>query len=326
LSLVTDAAYQNVRLEVGPVTGEVRVYGFPGISDGTSFSGITSALVKTGGGNDQFALDALTFGDFAVAVDTGAGELSTSVQWKVGVSAAPVASTFDLVSIAGPNQFANVEFVNDAAKATFAARVVCATSSTTKVLSVDPTDTLGVSYFGSAVNTTLEVTSRAQALNVAARGSHTAIGNSVKYTINQNEPAPVNFATGLALGPGNDSLELLVNAPGSPLTLTGIVRARGGDDLLLVVPTAASTTSGLALGGEAGADQLTFDVKGAFQLSPTLRTRLLGGAGNDLLTLQTDSAIVGSGLPNDLVPLIDGGADFDLYKAFGEIVNCEGTF
>ena len=150
LSLVTDASDQNVRLEVGPIVGEVRVYGFPGISDGTSFTGITSASVKTGGGNDQFALDAQTFADFAVAVDTGVGELSTTVQWKVGQSANPIAANFELVTLSGPNQFANVEFVNDAAKAKINARVGVATASTTKILSVDPTETLDVGFFGSA--------------------------------------------------------------------------------------------------------------------------------------------------------------------------------
>lgn len=326
LSLTSLDGDQNVRIEVGPLAGQVLVYGFPGIPDATAYSGISSVVIKTGAGNDQVAVDAQTPANFTVAIDAGAGELSNSVQWNVLPSAVPVTSRLSLVAVPGPNQFSTIVFDNDAQFSTIAVDSRAATEVSTSILSVDPTTRLNVVLGGAAAKTTLGVESRAAVLNVTSSGAHADVQNQVLHSIKQLDPGIVNLRTNIRLGNVQDLLEYLVAAPGSNVTVRGQIRGAGGNDLLLVKAEAATVTSGLVIGGEAGSDELVFDVLGGFQLTPAFRTQLLGGTEDDLLTLQTDSAILGSGLPNDQVPLIDGGPGFDLYKAFGEIVNCEGTF
>ncbi|MGL4398773.1 MAG: hypothetical protein ACRCXD_02800 [Luteolibacter sp.] len=46
------------------------------------------------------------------------------------------------------------------------------------------------------------------------------------------------------------------------------------------------------------------------------------GNGNDTLILSTDTSINGTGLPNAVNSVINGGDGFDLFNAFG-IISCE---
>lgn len=45
--------------------------------------------------------------------------------------------------------------------------------------------------------------------------------------------------------------------------------------------------------------------------------------GGDILVSTTDTGIFGTGLPNDLFPIIDCGPGNDRFNASGEILSCE---
>ena len=104
------------------------------------------------------------------------------------------------------------------------------------------------------------------------------------------------------------------------------MRSFAGNDFLKFETEGAATVSGLVLNGGDGNDEIAQLFKGPLQLSQTLGTQLFGAAGDDRLTLATDTAIRGTGLPNDLIPLVNCGAGVDGFSAFGRIVGCESRF
>jgi hypothetical protein len=325
LALTTPATgAQNVKVEVGPAAGAARVFGFPGLADGTTFNGVLALRLATGSGPDQVELDVQAPQSLDVQVDTGAGDAITLVKWKVLAGVDRAAIGLDIDSIAGGTQLASIEVDSEVRDLAVTIDTGNAREVSAKVLSDDQSDFLGVRFTATAPKTAVEVTSAAASADLDFLGTHPAGFNEVKYSVAQTRPAALAVHWDVTLGGGADTFEGKIAAPGSTVTMTGTVRGGGDNDLLLVESDASATVTGLTLNGGAGNDQLGQIVKGYFQLSQTLRATLLGGGGDDALVLTTDTAIRGTGLPNDQVPLVDGGLGFDLYNAFGLIRGCEG--
>lgn len=323
LAVLTNGANQSAKVEVTPAGG-VRLFGFAGVADGASYFGVSAIAVTTGSGADKLEFDIQSSQSLSVALNTGAGDAETVVKWKVLPGGTTPNVRFDLASRVGGNQLANIEIDSEATGAAVAVTTGNANEANVKVISDDPSEFLGVTLVSRARKTALDVTSGAARTALDLRGAYTIFPNEVKYNLSQVQTGVVTVATDVTLASGNDLVEANISAPGSTVQLTGNIRGGAGDDLILIDSAARSTIVGLTVAGGIGNDFLDVGVVGRFQLSQTLGARLLGGDGNDTLILTTDTAIVGTGLPNDVIPVIDGGPGFDLFFAFGQILNCEG--
>jgi hypothetical protein len=327
LTLTTSNLDQNVKVEMKEAPGVARVFGFQGIADGTAFTGISGVTVNTGSGRDQVQFEIESRLSLDIRINTGAGDLESLVLWKILSGGGAVNAGVTYSSTPSALQIVGVEFDNDnTAASSININTGNGTDVVAKVLSDDPSTNLGVVFNGSGPKTTVEVVSAAANLNATLRGSYRSPGtDEVKHVVSQIRPGVVNIVNNVTTAGGDDKIEQIVSAPGSTTTIRGNVSAGTGNDFVSFVTQGASVTNGLTLSGGDGSDFLSNEVQGVWQLSQTLQARVLGGRGDDFLILRSDiNTIRGTGLPNDLIPVVDGGEGFDLYAAFGLIRNCEG--
>lgn len=321
LSLTTPSGDQSVKAEVGPVAGAVRVFGFPGISDGQQYTGINALAVQTGPGKDSVEVVAETPQNFELSIDTAVGESEAKVKWKVTGSAN--AATVDLSSDAAGVQKTSVEIDSEVQGATIRVRALSSSDAFTAIQSSNASSFLRAIVEIAAPTSAFDLSSAANTLQLDLRGGSPTVANVLSYNISQSRPAAVSVNWGIVGSGADDKVEAKVAAAGSTVTQRGLVRGFAGSDLLKFETDSFGTTTGLTLNGGEGDDFLTQAVKGRFLMSQTLQTRLLGGAGDDELILTTDTGIFGTGLPNDLNPVIDCGAGNDKFNAFGIVRSCE---
>jgi hypothetical protein len=321
LSLTTTGQSQNLKIEA--VSGVVRVFGFAGIPDGTSYPAPTGVSLSTGAGNDSVEVEVSSAQSFDVRLDTGEGNSETKLKWRILGSASMPAATFTRAGATTGTQIVALEVENESSRAALSVDAGTASDVVTKLTSSNSSEYLRVGFTGNAPKLMFELNSAAAALDLDIRGGGTAGNDELVYKVAQSRPAQlqVNWALD-ALG-GSDKVEAFVSAAGSTVTQRGNVFGRAGDDSILFETDAFATISGLTLNGGSGADRLSHIVKGRYQASQTLRPVLLGGDGDDELVLTTDTGIFGTGLPNDVFPLIDCGLGNDLFNAFGVIRACE---
>jgi hypothetical protein len=80
--LVVDAAGASGTVKVESLNSlQVRLYGVPGVADGVLFSPVSSIQVRGGSGNENFDFD-IQNSALAIALNTGAGDSETKVQWR----------------------------------------------------------------------------------------------------------------------------------------------------------------------------------------------------------------------------------------------------
>jgi hypothetical protein len=321
LALRTNSANQQLKVEVEGTTA--RLFGFVGLPDGRTFTGVSGISVQTGAGNDDVEVLVQTAQSLNLQLNTGAGNSTTKVKWRIlSGGAAPVAD-LDIASGTSGQRVVNVELESEASNAVVLIDGGQANDIAAKVSSSNFSDNLRVVFAGSAPKTQFEVGSNASALAVEVRGTGTALADELKYSIAQSRPAVVDLSWNIESGLGSDTIEAKVSASGSTVTQRGGVFGQGGDDQVLFETDAFSTVTGLTINGGAGNDNLQQIIKGRFQSSQTLQTVLAGGDGDDILVLSTDTGIFGTGLPNDTFPLLNCGPGLDRYQGFGLIRFCE---
>ncbi len=321
LTLTTTASSQNLKIEA--ISGVVRVFGFAGIPDGTSYPALTGVSLNTGAGNDSVEVEVTSAQSFDVRLDTGEGNSETKLKWRILGSTSMPAATFTRTGATAGTQNLAIEVESESSRAALTVDAGSASDIVTKLTSANNSEYLRVGFTANAPKLSFELTSAAAALDLDIRGGGTVGNDELIYKIAQSRPAQLHVNWALdALG-GSDKVEAFVSAAGSTVTQRGNVLGRSGDDTLLFETDAFATISGLSLNDGAGADRLSHIIKGRYQASQTLRPVLLGGDGNDELILSTDTGIFGTGLPNDVFPLIDCGLGTDLFNAFGIIRACE---
>lgn len=323
LSLVTPNGDQTVKVEIGPSVGEARVFGFPGVADGAHYLGVTGLTVVTGAGADTVEVLVNSPQSLDVQIDTQGGEGQASVVWSVPAGAAGINASLQLDATGGTMKSASIEAISQVNDARFTIDTGAAAEVTAKVVSPSESNFLGVVFMGSAVKSTLAVESSARSLELNVTGGNITAANELKYQVSQNVPAAVSTRWNIVSGAGADLIEATVAAPGSTVTQRGTVRTQGGADYIKFETEGFSTTTGLTLNGGDGNDVVAQIIKGRFQMSQTLQTRLFGATGDDQLILTTDTGIYGTGIPNDLNPIIDCGLGTDQFNGFGIIRSCE---
>lgn len=324
LTLTTNNTEQNVKVEMKEAAGVARVFGFQGIADGTAYTGINAVTINTGSARDRVEFDVESVQSMDLRINSGAGDLESKTQWKILNTPGAVNAGVTYTSAGTGLKLVNVEFDNETQNARIAIDTGNAGEVNAKVLSDDPSNSLNVGFNARGAKTSFELASAAGTLDVNLRGTHATNFSEVKHVIGQLRPGTVRVNNDVTLSAGNDKLESKISAPGSNTTITGNSRGGSGDDIVLYEVEGVSIVNGLTIDGGAGNDFLSNQTKGVFQLSQTIGANIFAGPGDDFLILTTDTAIRGTGLPNDVQNTIDGGDGFDLYNAFGFIRNCEG--
>lgn len=77
----------NAKIIVGPLAGQVQVFGLPDIVDGTLYSNIAAIDWRSGPADDHVAIEVTQAADFDVRVDTGAGQSQVDVKWIIPAGA-----------------------------------------------------------------------------------------------------------------------------------------------------------------------------------------------------------------------------------------------
>jgi hypothetical protein len=321
LNITAPSTNQSVKVEIRG--GETRLFGFPGIADGQAYQGLLGVSLATGAGNDKVEFDIQSPFSFDIRINTGNGDSETLVKWEILPGATTPLANLEVRSGTGAVRKVILELESEATAASFQIDAGSPTELQTKVISSNTSDRLRVAFAGTSPKTQFEVTSAASSLDVDVRGGGTPAADDLIYKIVQTRPADVALNWSLDAGASDDKLDAIVSAPGSTVTQRGSVFGRAGNDFLRFETEAFSTVTGLTLNGGAGSDELAQVLKGRFQNSQTLQTLLLGGDGDDILILTTDTGIFGTGLPNDLFPIIDCGPGNDRFQAFGLIRSCE---
>jgi hypothetical protein len=219
---------------------------------------------------------------------------------------------------------ATIEVVSEAPSASVSIDTGAAQEVAGKVVSPNASDFLKVALASAARKSSFDVTSAASMLELDVAGGLTTAQTEMKYDIAQTLTANIAVNWSLLTGAADDKIEAKLSAPGSTIVQRGLIRTGGGNDFALIESEGFSTVFGQTLDGGAGADELSIVTKGRYQASTTLRTRMVGGAGDDKLVLTTDTGIFGAGqgVP-ELFPVINCGDGIDQYNAFGQIISCE---
>jgi len=323
LSLTTPNGDQSLKAEVGPIPGVVRVSGFPGVPDGREYSGVTGLAIQTGAGKDSVEVEVDSAQSLDVSIDTGAGESQSKVKWKIAAGVASATANVDISSATAGVQVASVEIDSEAQNAAITVRAPTASEAQVKVNSSNASTFLKATIDSAAPKLSVDLSSEASALEVDLRAAASSRTREATYSILQGRVAPVSVNWAVDGSGSADRIEGKIVAPGGTITQRGQIRTLGGDDTVTIETDSFGAVTGLVINGGAGRDVLSQAVKGRFFPSQTLQTRMLGADGDDDLILTTDTGIFGTGLPNDLFPIIDCGNGNDRFNAFGVIRSCE---
>lgn len=317
LALTTNNAQQQIEVEVGPIPGEVRVFGISGIPDGVPFTNVAAIDLRTGTAQDFVQFRIFSAEAPTINLNTGAGNSDVKFIYFTPAGLTPASSSVTVTGGAAENKV-GFEVFNEADSfdANWAvthgdgnSEVTAAVTSTvaTSLLAVD----LRTSSGRGQDKAELAITSAAAMLDVAFSPRTGAGNDSTLLTIDGLEPGTASLFFDSNLGDGFDVAEAIAVTRGGTATYSGRIVGGNGDDQakLLLEGDGRST---LTMNGGNGNDVLDMEYKGAVRGAP----RLLGGAGNDILKIvATEPALMN--------PLLDGGAGFDEAIGFGRIINVE---
>lgn len=107
----------QVKVEVGPAPGQVKVIDRQ-LSQEYVFGGITRIDARTGAGSEFLEFDIVASQSLALNLDTGSGDASVKIRWKVPPGAAATASTLSMASGAGAVTV-ELDFESETAQSSF---------------------------------------------------------------------------------------------------------------------------------------------------------------------------------------------------------------
>jgi hypothetical protein len=317
LVIATNNAQQQIEVEVGPVPGEVRVFGVSSIPDGMVFTDVTAISLTTGRAQDFVEFRFFSEVVPAVTLNTGLGNSDTIFRYFIPFTLNPVSSSVNVIGNSA-NDKTFFEVISEADSFAAAWNVAHGNGdneTTASINSASPSSALAVDLFGTSGTgqdvLNANVISGAAAVDIGFGGTMGSGNDSAIVVIDEQSPGASTLALNLDLGAGLDVAEALVITRGGTADLAGSIRGGDGSDTLKALLEGAGSTS-LTLDGGAGSDNLDSEYKGAVTGAPSL----LGGSGNDLLKIVADQ-------PDLLSPFIDGGTGFDEAIGFGTIVNVE---
>jgi hypothetical protein len=316
LPLETTNRGQQIEIEVGPLPGEVTVFGIPAIPSGFTFPNVSNLSLRTGLAQDFVEVRFL--GDTApdTTINTGAGNSDVVLRYFTP-AAAQSASNVRIIGGAG-NDKATIEVISEAD--TFAANwIVEQGNGNNEVFATVQSTAASTSLSASLTQlggtgidiANFNVISAASALNLAFNANQGRGNDSAIVTIDGLGPATTTLALDILQGDGADVTEALAVTRGGTTAFSGRVLGENGIDTIKTLLEGDGSTS-LLLDGGASADVIESEYKGAVTGAP----RLNGGTGNDVLKIVADQ-------PALLAPTLDGGLGFDIGIGFGTFISVE---
>lgn len=317
LVIVTNNQQQQIEIHVGPVAGEVSVFGVDGIPSGMTFPGVTAVELTTGTAQDFVEFRMFGTELPPVTVSTGANNSDVVFIYETPFSATPVTSEVTVNGLGGEDKVSfSVISEADSFDASWTVNHGNGNNETTAtVLSASPSTALGIDLFstsGSGLDKlSASILSGAETVDISFGGSMGFNNDSAILILDEQSPgaATINFA--LDLDRGLDVAEILAVTRGGSADLTGsILGGVGSDNIKILLEGAGSSNT--TIDGGLGADFLDAEYKGQITGAPAM----LGDRGNDFLKIVADQ-------PALMTPFLDGGPGIDSAIGFGTIVNVE---
>ncbi len=317
LVLTTGNGQQQIEIEVGPLPGEVRVFGISGIPSGDTFVNVASISLTTGRAQDYVEFRVYSTSVPPITVNTGAGLSDVKFIYFTPETLETVSTS---VTVIGGTAADKVDFLVESLAAGFSANWTVqagAGDNETKVttLASQPSELMSITLAGTYGNgfDKIEVGGVVDAATATLNLSGSLAGGEdfVGVALEQLGLGAINASYNLDLGAARDAADITLIGRGGLATQSGSIRGGAQDDTL-VYKVEADGDANVTLDGGDGNDYVDFFGKGNVTGTP----RLLGGLGNDELKLVIDG-------PQIATPFIDGGAGFDIAIGFGTIVNCE---
>ncbi len=316
LVITTNDAQQQIQIEVGPVIGQVRVFGISGFSD-DPIDGVTSISLTTGRAQDYVEFRVFSEVVPDITVNTGRGHSDVKFIYMLASTSATVATN---VVVNGDSAEDKVDFLVESEAAGFISSwTVNGGSSKNEVkatvISPNASDLLdvGLNVAMGDSDDTLDVSITADA-SLATLNLSGAMGSGEDFagvSVEQLDQGASDVNLALDMGGSKDDADLKVIGRGGETNASGTVLGGSSDDTLKFTGEGSGALN-LTLSGDDGNDYLDIAGKGDVTGTPTL----LGGNGNDFLKIVIDG-------PQIATPLLDGGAGFDSAIGFGTIINCE---
>lgn len=323
LSLATGSGSDDVRFELGPGPGAVRVYGVSGVGSGTLYTGITEIQLDTNAGSDKVTVLGALVADMDFDFDTGTDSDQVFFQFHVPASATLVRARLRVDSGTGGDQIVH-EIVNSAPTFLLDTAATMQSGGDVMVVKLD-SQALSVRRLGVWIDADLgaeadvldvEVKSSARTAQFSVADQPSTEDESVTIVWDQT-PRPGSVVGNFDLRSGSVSADL--KGEGSLFRTVGqIVGGANDDDITLKVDGRLIATD-LVLEGGSGNDSIELLVG----LDLTGDPLLSGGFGDDYLKL----IIERDQFTNQGIPTIDGGPGSDICDAPGVIANvisCEG--
>lgn len=284
----------------------------------TATSAVGTIDVRSGTGQTKTTLNLESFApDFRLGWNMAGGagdkEVQAMLMYKTGSRTVDNDFAFNLgggthkVAVTVENEAVNYGLRMNSGNAAELAAIV---------QSPNRSNAVTVDLLSAAPKTAVNITSAADALDVALGGTYAGASNSIHYEVVQLRPAAVNARLGLRTGAGSDQVEMKFDGETSRLALGGFVDTGGGPDKVKIESNMrSSATATINVGAGNDIAELFFKTPVFFPLAGF--PRILGGDGNDELRLVPEQGFSGQS------PRIDCGPGFDIVRGVGVILNCE---
>lgn len=310
------ATNQQMEIRIGPVAGQVRLFGVIG-APSTTYNGITSIDLTTGPRDDYVEFRIFTGNAPRIRASTGLGNSDVKVLYELASSITTATST--VAVIGGPGNDKVAFGVHSFARNFYAnwntQQGIGDNESIATIDSPESSQVMSVAFNalgGSGKdNHEIEVKSRAASIVLNSRSTTGANNDSSIVKVDTSGAGTLRATTYASLGDGVDVFELTNISRGGPAFFYGNLNGGAGNDVIKF-SSEASGQIFTTFNGSLGNDEIDFFAKGVVTGTP----RLLGEGGNDKLKLVVDGPRVAS-------PFIDGGPGYDIAQGFGTIINCE---
>lgn len=309
----------DLTMETGPVTGEVRLSGVPGVADGTVFRGITAIDYVSGAGREKIKIDQKGTVLPSLKITTGAG--SAEIEIKAEVDRVAQATSGIVLASGTGDTVLNLLLDSEADALDVRWNLGASTGLNlinASVISDEPTARLtgSIAATTGASRDKVELGIKSAATNVGLdlRVRTTNAEDEVKTVIEQLVPTTVRARVDYDLDGVSltaDKLDFLFAGGRSTLELTGDFKTGGNADLAKLALTGSVRGTFRADGG-GGDDVVLVEVSGSYVGAASV----LGGTGNDLLTFAVSGGASGT-------PSMNGGVGTDRCTGNVARVACE---
>lgn len=317
LTITTGAAQDDFSVIVGPVAGEVLIFGIPNVTEGVPFVGVTEINISTGLQEDKVRVETFSEVIPTVRINTGEGNGLVEIEMTVPPALLPVVSNLSIVGGGAEDRvYARINSLANNLRANWGINggnglnessiIVESTQRSAGVgLNLDARGGLGQDKFQ------VDFFTATQVVDYFLTGLTGAGDDEINLNVFNDRPATVRTNFRVDMGAGLDKLQGNLVALNGTSSLSGAILGGDGNDII-DFNCESNVIGGLLMDGGNGNDYTKLNITQALRGVP----RQNGGAGDDLMELFVQGARLAT-------PQIDGGPGFDIFNGFGNTVNVE---